>query len=58
MISIQQNIFRDVEELKDVAPSELFNGDLTHDQVRVMLTLVRRIKTRLEVLDAEMENDI
>lgn len=33
-------------------------GDLTHDNVRDMLTLVRKIKTRLEVIDAQKENDI
>jgi len=33
-------------------------GDLTHNNVRDMLTLVRRIKTRLEVLDADKENKI
>jgi len=35
-----------------------FEGDLTHQIVRGMLVIVRRIKTRLEVLDAEMENKI
>lgn len=34
------------------------NGDLTHDEVRDMLRLVRQIKTRLEVLDAKMETDL
>jgi hypothetical protein len=33
-------------------------GDLTHDEVRAILTLVRRIKTNLEVIDAQKENDI
>lgn len=33
-------------------------GDLTHNNIRDMLVLVRRLKTRLEVLDAEKENDI
>ena len=33
-------------------------GDLTHDNVRDMLVLVRRIKTRLEVLDAEKETEL
>ena len=35
-----------------------YQGDLTHKQIRGMLVLVRRLKTRLEVLDAEMENNI
>ncbi len=35
-----------------------YEGDLTHPIIRGMLVLVRRLKTRLEVFDAEMENDI
>ena len=33
-------------------------GDLTHDNVRDMLVLVRRIKTQLEVMDAEKETEL
>lgn len=58
MSSIQQKIYRDIETLQQLAPEQLFNGGLTHDQVRAILITVRRLKTRLEVLDAKMENDI
>ncbi len=33
-------------------------GVLTHDQIRGMLALVRQLKTRLEVLDADLENKV
>lgn len=35
-----------------------FEGDLTHQITRAMLVIVRRLKVRLEVLDAEKENDL
>ncbi len=34
-----------------------YQGDLTHSFVRATLAIVRRLKTKLEVIDAEMENE-
>ena len=53
MSTIQDKIYADVAELH-----ALRARDLTHDQIRAMLVIVRRLKTRLEVLDAERENKI
>ena len=35
-------------------PTDKF-GDLTYSEVRVMLVLIRRLKVRLELLEAEFE---
>ncbi len=54
MDSIQHKILTDALQLHFLAEI----GDLTHANIRDMLVLVRRLKTRLEVLDAQKENDI
>ncbi len=51
MDTINHKILTDCLELHFLAEI----GDLTHDNIRDMLVLTRRIKVRLEVLDAEME---
>ena len=64
MDPLKQSIFHDIEAIaENTAPMIQFHdeyleheGDLTHNEVRGMLVLVRRLKTRLEVLDAEEEN--
>ncbi len=53
MDKIQHKILTDSLQLHFLAEI----GDLTHANVRDMLVLVRRIKTRLEVFDAEMEQN-
>ena len=47
------------EDLKRLADANIpaFTRDLTHSEVRAILVLVRRLKTRLEVLEAEMEKN-
>ncbi len=57
MDSITTKIRDDILDLRSRINPD-FEGDLTHKIVRGMLVIVRRIKTRLEVLDAEMENKI
>ena len=59
MDPIQESLFKDIVDLWAFVeePLEFPGGDLTHSEVRDMLVLVRRIKTRLEVLDAEMEKN-
>ena len=57
MDSIQDKLAQDFYSLAYDYPSTA-TGVLTHDEVRAILSIVRRLKTRLEVLDAEMENDI
>ena len=54
MTAISQKIQFDLKSLADLD----IRGDLTHNQVRAILSAVRRLKTRLEVLDAKMENNI
>ncbi len=57
MSTIQDKIAQDFYELmQDFTPT--VEGVLTHDQIRAILSTVRRLKTRLEVLDAQLENDI
>ncbi len=57
MTDFEHKILTDCLELHFLSEAmEL--GDLTHDEVRDMLTLVRRIKINLEILDAQKENDI
>ena len=56
MERIEEFISQDFYELmQDFTPT--VEGVLTHDQVRAILVIVRRLKTRLEVLDAEMEKN-
>ena len=56
MSTIETKIAQDFCELmQDFTPT--VEGVLTHDQVRAILSTVRRLKTRLEVLDAEMEEN-
>ena len=56
MAKIQTLIRADLNEVRSKVNPD-FTGDLTHKQVRAMLVLIRRLKTRLEVLDAEMEEN-
>lgn len=57
MSTIEDKIGQDFYELmRDFTFA--VEGVLTHDQVRAILVSVRRLKTRLEVLDAKLENDI
>ncbi len=62
MKSVTQQILRDTLDLhfaaEEVDVQDVTGGGLTHDQIRGMLVTVRRLKTRLEVLDAQLENDI
>ena len=54
MSAIEDKIGQDFYELmQDFTPT--VEGVLTHDQVRAILVVVRRLKIRLEVLEAEME---
>lgn len=59
MNKIQEQLFKDIVDLWAFVeePLEFPGGDLTHSEVHDMLVLVRRIKTRLEVFDAEMEEN-
>ena len=47
------------EDLNDIWAriNPKYEGDLTHQFIRGMLVSVRRLKTHLEVLDAELENE-
>ncbi len=54
MDTINHKILTDCLELHFLANI----GDLTHNNIRDMLVLIRRLKTRLEVLDAKLENEI
>ncbi len=56
MSTISDKIADDFYELLQISTPAV-EGVLTHSQIRAILTLVRRLKTRLEVLDAEMENE-
>ncbi len=58
MDRIKQKIYDDIQEVESFTAKDAHPWDLTHDQIRDMLVIVRRLKTRLEVLDAEKENDI
>ena len=55
MFTVQELIQADINNLQDLPR---IPRDLTHDQIRDMLVLVRRLKTRLEVLDAKLENEV
>ncbi len=56
METIHAHIHNDLKELHSkINPSG--EGDLTHQFVRATLVLLRRLKTRLEILDAQLEND-
>lgn len=57
MVRVHDLIRKDLREIHSKVNPD-FEGDLTHKQVRAMLTLVRRLKTRLEVIDADFENKI
>jgi len=48
------------KDLHDIAAWNIpaFTRDLTYNEIRGMLVTVRQLKTRLEVLWAEKENDI
>lgn len=54
-MTIQELIQKDINTLQDLPRTP---RDLTHDQIRDMLVSVRRLKTRLEILDAKQENDL
>lgn len=51
-------IYNEIKCLASFEPTKLDEGGLTYPEVRDMLVTVRRIKTCLEVLWAEMENKI
>ncbi len=55
MDDITRKIYEDILTLASFQPTALSKGGLTHPEVRDMLVFIRRLKTRLEVLDAEME---
>ena len=57
MRSLQDTIYDDLEALVELAPPGLYNNPLTYDDVRDMLVFVRQLKTKLEVLWAEKENE-
>ena len=51
-------IYNAIKCLASFEPTKLDEGGLTYPEIRDMLVLIRQTKTRLEVLWAEMENDI
>lgn len=57
MNSTTQQIYAGIFTLASFEPTKLDPERLTHPEVRDMLVLVRRLKVRLEVLDAEMEKN-
>ncbi len=57
MNRLTQKIYDDISALASFEPTKLEKGGLTHPEVRDMLVFTRQLKTRLEVLDAEMEKN-
>lgn len=56
MNSSTDKIRKDIQDLRDRL-NPAYDGDLTHPIVRGMLVIVRRLKTNLEVAEAEMEKN-
>ena len=58
MDRITQKIYADIYGLASFEETKLDEGGLTYPEVRDMLVFTRQLKIRLEVLWAEMENEI
>ena len=58
MDRITQKIYHDIDALASFEPTKLDEGGLTYPEIRDMLVFTRRLKTRLEVMWAELENKI
>ena len=58
MDRITLKIYDGIRCLASFEPTKLDKGGLTHAEIRDMLVFVRQLKTRLEVLDAERENQV
>ena len=57
MDRITQKIYADIYALASFEETKLEEGGLTYPEVRDMLEFTRQLKTRLEVLWAEMETE-